>query len=204
MSTFIKASTKLNTHYGDFDFLCYAWDSGKHEEDNILCMSNLQSTEDVLMRVQSACYTAEIFRSKDCDCHEQLDTSLQRISREGGILIYMLCDGRGAGLLNKVKGLELGRTQGLDTADAYAALGLEPDPRHYERVVEVIRDLGITSVRLLTNNPRKVNGLAIAGIQVATERLEITATDYSRPYLETKTLKMGHLMEQFGTMKSNQ
>lgn len=204
MSTFTKASTKLNTHYGDFDFLCYAWDGGKHEEDNILCMSNLQSTEDVLMRVQSACYTAEIFRSKDCDCHEQLDTSLQRISREGGILIYMLCDGRGAGLLNKVKGLELGRTQGLDTADAYAALGLEPDPRHYERVVEVIRDLGITSVRLLTNNPRKVNGLAIAGIQVATERLEITATDYSRPYLETKTLKMGHLMEQFGTMKSNQ
>lgn len=196
-NTFEKASTKLDTAYGEFDFFCYSWDV--HEEDNILCMSNLKSTKDVLMRVQSACYTAEIFRSKDCDCHEQLDTSLKRIAAEGGILIYMLCDGRGAGLLNKVKGLELGRTQHLDTSDAYTALGLEQDPRHYDRVVEVIKDLGIDSVRLLTNNPRKVSGLSDAGIQVKREPLEIQATDDSLPYLKTKALKMDHMMSQFGT-----
>jgi GTP cyclohydrolase II len=195
--SYTKATTKLNTAYGDFDFFCYSW--GPHEEDNILCMANLKSTTDVLMRVQSACYTAEIFRSKDCDCHEQLDASLHRIAAEGGILIYMLCDGRGAGLLNKVKGLELGRTQHLDTSEAYAALGLEQDPRHYDRVVEVIKDLKINSVRLLTNNPRKVAGLADGGIEVKRQPLEILATDSSRPYLETKALKMDHMMSQFGT-----
>jgi GTP cyclohydrolase II len=196
-NTFTKAATRLNTAYGDFDFLCYSW--GPHEEDNILCMSNLNSTTEVLMRVQSACYTAEIFRSTDCDCHEQLDTSLKRIANEGGILIYMLCDGRGAGLLNKVRGLELGRTHNLNTSQAYEALNIPQDPRDYSRVVQVVQDLGIESVRLLTNNPRKIAGLQAAGIPVEDIRLEIPATSHSHDYLKTKALFMGHLMPQFGT-----
>lgn len=194
-NNFQKQSTKLETHYGNFDFICYSW--GVHEEDNILCMKNINESEKVLTRIQSACYTAEIFRSLDCDCHEQLDTSLTKIGTEGGLLIYMLCDGRGAGLLNKIKGLELGRTKGLDTSDAYRELNLQQDPRTYDRVVEILNDLKINSIRLLTNNPRKIEGIAKSEIKVEREPLEIPATESSRPYLETKTLKMGHLMSQF-------
>ncbi|RKS14950.1 GTP cyclohydrolase II [Flavobacterium sp. 120] len=192
---FEKAVTRLNTHYGDFDFYCYSW--GQHEEDNILCLANLKSNDEPLIRVQSACYTAEIFRSLDCDCHEQLDESIKLINLKGGMVIYMLCDGRGAGLLNKVKGLELGRTEGLDTSEAYHKLNIAQDPREYSRVVQILDDLNIKSVKLLTNNPRKIEGLISAGIKVTREPLEIKATETSKSYLETKTNKMGHLMNQF-------
>jgi len=198
MDNFQKAVTKLNTHFGDFDFYCYSW--GVHEEDNILCLANLTTYENVITRVQSACYTAEIFRSLDCDCHEQLETSIKKIASEGGIVIYMLCDGRGAGLLNKVKGLELGRTKGLDTSDAYKFLEIPQDPRKYNRVADILVDLGIASIKLLTNNPRKIDGISSSGIRVIREPLEIEATKHSKPYLETKTKKMGHLMNQFRNM----
>jgi GTP cyclohydrolase II len=192
-----KATTKIETQFGEFDFACYSWSD--HEEDNILCASSkLVSTENVLTRVQSACYTAEIFRSLDCDCHEQLEESLRMIQAEGGILIYMLCDGRGAGLLNKVRGLELGRTMNLDTSDAYKHLKIPQDPRTYERVSVILNDLNISSIRLLTNNPRKVEGISLGGITVTMQPLEIPATKNSQSYLLTKTRKMGHLMKQFG------
>jgi GTP cyclohydrolase II len=189
------SSTKLDTHYGSFDFHCFSW--GKHEEDNVLCLQQTTTNQTPIVRVQSACYTAEIFRSLDCDCHEQLETSLRRIAKEGGLLIYMLCDGRGAGLLKKIEGLELGRTKGLDTSEAYTALGLPQDPREYSRVAEILRYFGYNSVRLLTNNPRKVDGLAASGVIVTREPLEIPATKHSRPYLMTKAKKMGHLFNQF-------
>jgi len=198
--TFEKAVTKLETHYGEFDFYCYSW--GKHEEDNVLCLANLKSDENVLTRIQSACYTAEIFRSLDCDCHEQLEESIKQIHNEGGILVYMLCDGRGAGLLNKVKGLELGRTKGLDTSQAYHQLNIPQDPRVYDKVVSVLSDLKIKSIKLLTNNPRKIEAIALSGINVTREPLEIQATEHSKPYLETKTTKMGHLMKQFKENKN--
>src|SRR5262245_55064962 len=106
---FELAITTLNTHYGEFEFRCYSW--SVHEEDNILVLCKAYSGNWPIVRVQSACYTAEIFRSLDCDCHEQLEVSLQRVQQEGGALVYMLCDGRGAGLLQKVRGLELSRTE---------------------------------------------------------------------------------------------
>lgn len=189
---FRLASTTLETHYGDFTFYCFSF--GKHEEDQILCLHDEKWNDTPLVRVQSACYTAEIFRSKDCDCHEQLHTSLTRIANEGGLLIYMLCDGRGAGLYQKVLGLELGRTEGLDTADAYERLGLEQDPRTYGRAVSVFRYFQINRVRLLTNNPRKLKAISDAGIDVIREPLEIPPTESSFPYLETKRTKMGHLL----------
>lgn len=191
------AKTIIDTAYGKFDFFCFRW--GAHEEDNILVLSVGKNWEKPLVRIQSACYTAEIFRSKDCDCHEQLETSLRRIQGEGGLFVYMLCDGRGAGLYLKVQGLELGRIQQMDTADAYAHLGLKLDPREYGRVVQLLNHFEITSLRLLTNNPRKVEGLAKAGILVTREPLEILATDASASYLRTKAFKMGHLMHQFET-----
>ena len=189
------ADTILETHFGAFQFHCFSW--GKHEEDNVLCLSRPWETDSPLVRVQSACYTAEIFRSLDCDCHEQLEESLRRIQSQGGILVYMLCDGRGTGLLQKVKGLELGRTQGLDTSDVCQVLGLDQDPRDYERVAAVLQRLNACSIRLLTNNPRKVDGLRHHGINAMREPLEIIATAHSRAYLEAKKRKMGHLLMQF-------
>lgn len=190
------ASTKLNTAYGDFEFHCFSW--SPHEEDNVLCLSKLhEATQPPVCRIQSACYTAEIFRSLDCDCHEQLETSLARIQNDGGLLIYVLCDGRGAGLFTKTLGLELGRTHGLDTSDAYARLGVPQDPREYSRAAYVLRYMNITRVRLLTNNPRKIEGLATHGIEVEHESLEILATPDSSPYLQTKARKMGHMLSQF-------
>jgi GTP cyclohydrolase II len=106
----------------------------------------------------------------------------------------MLADGRGAGLQKKVQALEMWRSRGLDTADAYAKLNLEADPRSYERVADVLRYLDVGSVRLLTNNPRKVQGLEKAGIQVKREPLEIRPTPHSRSYLLAKKLKMGHFL----------
>lgn len=195
MNSFQTAKTKLQTHFGDFDFSCFSW--GEHEEDNILCLVKSPFGDQPLVRVQSACYTAEIFRSLDCDCHEQLETSLRRIQSSGGILVYMLCDGRGAGLLKKVQGLELGRTHGLDTSAAYSALGIQQDPRDYSRVAEVLKFFSVGSVRLLTNNPRKTGGLEMHGIRVVREPLEIPATDHSRSYLKTKAMKMGHQLSEF-------
>lgn len=194
------ASTVLDTHFGRLSLLCARW--GPHEEDNILVLYSPPEAKEPLVRVQSACYTAEIFRSKDCDCHEQLVRSLEMISDEGGYLVYMLCDGRGAGLYDKIRGLELGRTEGVDTADAYRALGLDLDPREYERVAWVLKHLGVDSCRLLTNNPRKVDGLRKNDIGVDREPLEIAATPGSEPYLKTKASKMGHLLEQFDELTS--
>ncbi|WP_370539565.1 GTP cyclohydrolase II [Achromobacter sp. UMC71] len=195
------ASTQLKTAYGTFDFQCFSW--GPHEEDNVLCLSNLSnSPSPPICRLQSACYTAEIFRSLDCDCHEQLQSSLEHIAKGGGLLIYMLCDGRGAGLFTKTLGLELGRIEGLDTSDAYARLGVPQDPREYSRAAAVLRHLDIPRVRLLTNNPRKIAGLRDHGIEVQREALEICATTDSAEYLRTKAQKMGHLIQQFCEDKS--
>ena len=186
------SSTRLDTRFGEFDFYCFTW--GPHEEDNVLVQVRRPFKLPTLVRVQSACYTAEIFRSLDCDCHEQLELSLKRIAAEGGALVYMLADGRGAGLQIKVKGLELGRTLGLDTAEAYERLGVPPDPREYDRAAYVLSYLEISSIKLLTNNPRKVAGLMAQGLEVTREALEIPPTDKSRPYLATKRSKMGHLL----------
>jgi GTP cyclohydrolase II len=192
---FEVSSTKIHTQYGEFDLYCFTF--GDHEEDNLLCLVSGRPGDRPIVRVQSACYTAEIFRSTDCDCHEQLTRSLEIISEGSGILIYMLCDGRGAGLQTKIQGLELGRTEGLDTAEAYDALGVERDPREYNRVSNVLDYLEVDSVRLLTNNPRKVEGLEKKDIEVEREPLEIAATEKSKQYLETKASKMGHMLDQF-------
>ncbi|MFY4803731.1 GTP cyclohydrolase II [Aliarcobacter butzleri] len=197
MKQFEVEKTKLNTKYGVYNFYCFSW--GKHEEDNILVLENKSDSHTPLVRVQSACYTAEIFRSLDCDCHAQLSTSQKLISKEGGLLIYMLVDGRGAGLLNKIKGMELGFTHNLDTSEAYKFLGLEQDPREYDRVYDILSYFKIKKIKLLTNNPRKVSKLENIGISVTRIPLEIRSTNESKPYLKTKASKMGHMLSEFDT-----
>ncbi len=186
-------NTLIKTLYGEFEFFCFNW--GEHEDENILCLRVPNNNEAPLVRLQSACFTAEIFRSTDCDCHEQLETSLQMIQKQGGNLIYLLQDGRGAGIFSKVKALQLGFSHGLDTAEAYSHLGLSLDPRSYDQAAEVLEHFGISRVRLLTDNPRKIRGLESKGIVVERVPLEILPTDDSIDYLRTKKIKMGHLLD---------
>ena len=186
------ASSPLKTVYGESTFHCFSF--GPHEEDNVLCIEVAPREGTPLTRVQSACYTAEIFRSTDCDCHEQLDESLRRIHAEGGIFVYMLADGRGAGLLTKTRALSMFAADGIDTHDAYERLGIPVDPRRYSRVGTVLKSLGVESIRLMTNNPRKLEGLEDAGLAVSHEPLRIPPTDDSAPYLATKRDKFGHLL----------
>ncbi|MCC8978675.1 GTP cyclohydrolase II [Bradyrhizobium acaciae] len=191
------AHSPLRTRYGDFILYVFSWSD--NEQDNVLALLSDKQVECPLVRVQSACYTGEIFESVDCDCHWQLETSLRRIQSEGGVFVYMLQDGRGAGLLAKVRGMALSATEGIDTADAYKRLGVPPDPRAYEQAAFILKHLGCSSVRLLTNNPRKIAGLANQGIAVERVRLESEPTEQNRGYLKSKALKLGHMMRAFDT-----
>lgn len=192
---FEHADCRFDSNYGCARLHCFAF--GPHEEDNILCVEVAKHGREgssTLVRVQSACYTGEIFRASDCDCHEQLHRSLELIHKEGGLFVYMIADGRGAGLLTKIRGLALGDSEGLDTFDAYAALNVAPDPRSYGRVQTVLRSFNPHHITLLTNNPRKLEGVAGTGIPVERLPLDIPPTVGSRSYLDTKRLKFGHLL----------
>ena len=186
---------ELNTHFGKFDFYCFNF--GNCENDNVLVLKNKFKTEKPYLRIQSACFTSEIFRSKDCDCHEQLETSLEKISQKGGLLIYLLQDGRGAGIFKKIKGMHITQKEGLNTAQAYDKLNINRDPREYERVVEVLKHFDIEKVKLLTNNPRKIKGLSENGIKVTRIPLEIKPTTDSEEYLKSKKAELGHLFTKF-------
>lgn len=194
-SAFVHADCRFESIYGSARLHCFTF--GPHEEDNVLCLEVAkyeQQNPSTLVRVQSACYTGEIFRASDCDCHEQLHQSLELIHKQGGLFVYMIADGRGAGLLTKIRGLALGDSQGLDTFDAYAALNVAPDPRTYDRVQAVLRSFNLARINLLTNNPRKLEGVAGVGIPVERVPLDIPPTPSSRSYLDTKRLKFGHML----------
>jgi GTP cyclohydrolase II len=193
------AQTPLNTKYGSFTLYVFSW--SENEQDNVLVLATDERATRPLVRVQSACYTGEIFESLDCDCHWQLETSLRAIKNEGGIFIYMLRDGRGAGLLAKIRGMNLTYTRGIDTAEAYSELRIPPDPRSYDQAAFVLKHFGIATLRLLTNNPRKVRGLERAGFEVERVPLESEPTETNRAYLESKAQKLGHMMKAFGTDK---
>jgi GTP cyclohydrolase II len=193
-----KIQTVLNTPNGDFEFVGYF--SSDCDDENILALIKRPILVPTLVRVQSVCYSGEIFESSDCDCHGQLAKSLALIAREGGVFIYMLRDGRGAGLKAKLHALAMWNERAIDTADAYERMGIDKDPRRYEKVCYVLRDIGVTSVRLLTNNPRKVAGLEAGAFVVSREALEVpVATDSDAvEYLRTKAAKLGHWLTQFG------
>jgi len=189
--------TDLSTPHGEFEFIGYFW--APCDDQNILTLVKRPLHDPVLVRIQSACYSGEIFESNDCDCHEQLARSLERISAEGGVFIYMLRDGRGAGLQVKLKALAKWRESAIDTADAYQEMGVDEDPRRYEKAGYVLKDLGVTAVRLLTNNPRKLSGLKEQDIAVSREPIEVSVSPDSDAfeYLRTKATKLGHMLRQF-------
>lgn len=190
----IGAHSTLPTEFGEFDIFVF-----KNQVDNkehvAIVKGNVMNKEDVLIRVHSECLTGDIFGSKRCDCGPQLHTALNMIQKEGvGILLYMRQEGRGIGLLNKIKAYDL-QEKGYDTVEANEQLGFPADLREYSLCAQMLKTLGVKSVRLMTNNPKKKADLTHWGIEV-TKRVPIVikANKFNESYLATKVEKMGHLI----------
>jgi 3,4-dihydroxy 2-butanone 4-phosphate synthase/GTP cyclohydrolase II len=193
------ATARMPTEFGEFTALAYETTVDQREPIAFV-MGNVAGDEPVLGRVHSECLPGDVFRSQRCDCGSQLEKALSIISAEGrGFLIYMRQEGRGIGLLNKIRAYEL-QDQGLDTVEANVALGFKPDLRDYGIGAQILVDLGVKRLRLLTNNPKKIVGLEGYGLTVV-ERvpIEVPANDVNRRYLDTKRLKLGHLFSSFPT-----
>src|SRR5258706_460228 len=191
-----SVSARLPTRYGRFNLHLYEDALNKEHHLAIVC-GDVSGKKDILVRVHSSCFTGDTLGSMRCDCGEQLHRALERISQEGrGVVLYMHQEGRGIGLENKLKAYAL-QDQGMDTGEANEALGFKPDLRHYGIGAQILVDLGLSSIRLMTNNPRKIVGIEGYGLHV-TRRvpLEIPANKTNRNYLKTKKNKLGHLLEQ--------
>ncbi len=189
------ASPHLPTAFGDFRLYAYRSDV-THEEHIVLVHGEIREEEPVLVRVHSQCLTGDVFGSSRCDCGAQLSLAMEKITQAGkGVFLYLLQEGRGIGLINKLKAYEL-QDQGHDTVSANEKLGFPPDIRNYGVGCQILRDLGVRKMRLMTNNPSKYVAIGGYGLEIV-ERvpLEVHPTDRSRKYLEAKKNKLGHLLK---------
>jgi 3,4-dihydroxy 2-butanone 4-phosphate synthase/GTP cyclohydrolase II len=190
------AETPLPTHYGEFRLILYG--TTINDEHHVaLVRGQVEGKENVLVRVHSSCFTGDVLGSLRCDCGDQLHHAMRQVAEEGeGVVLYMHQEGRGIGLVNKLKAYML-QDQGLDTVEANEHLGFRPDPRDYGIGCQILVDLGLSTLRLLTNNPRKRAAIEGYGLRI-TEHvpIEVEPTDHNRRYLETKRDKLGHLLGQ--------
>ena len=191
------AEARIPTIFGEFEAISYRSIVDK-DEHVALVMGDVTTDESTLVRVHSECLTSDVFSSLRCDCGEQLNLALEMIGKEGrGVFLYMRQEGRGIGIHEKLKAYHL-QDDGLDTVDANIHLGFAPDLRHYGVGVQILQDVGVTSMRIMTNNPRKLAGLSGYGELVVTERVPIIVDPIPEniSYLETKKKKLGHMLDK--------
>jgi 3,4-dihydroxy 2-butanone 4-phosphate synthase/GTP cyclohydrolase II len=191
-------ATKLPTSFGDF--VAYGYRSLVDNKHHVaLVKGQVEGEPDVLVRVHSECLTGDVFHSLRCDCGEQLESALSMIEREGqGVLLYLSQEGRGIGLLNKLRAYKL-QEEGLDTVDANLRLGLPADLRDYGIGAQILSDLGLTSIRILTNNPKKISGLAGYGLSVADQiPIQHEPNPHNEGYLNAKRERLGHTLHHQG------
>jgi len=188
------ATAKLPTEFGDFEIHAYE-DLSNGKEHVALVLGDIGDGHGVLVRVHSSCLTGDVFHSSRCDCGPQLHTAMARIAAEGrGVILYLNQEGRGIGLANKIRAYAL-QDEGYDTVEANERLGFDADQREYGLGVRILSDLGVCSMRLLTNNPRKRAGVETHGMSVSELLpIEIPASEFTRRYLQTKKEKLGHLL----------
>jgi 3,4-dihydroxy 2-butanone 4-phosphate synthase / GTP cyclohydrolase II len=188
------AEASLPTEFGDFRVIAFE-NQVDGREHLALVAGEIHGQKDVLVRMHSECLTGDVFHSMRCDCGAQLKAAMQRIRKEGaGAIVYLRQEGRGIGLANKIRAYEL-QERGQDTVEANQALGFKPDLRDYGIGAQILLDLGLSSIRILTNNPRKIVGLEGYGLKITgREPIAIEPTHHSRAYLETKRSKLGHIL----------
>lgn len=191
----LVASAALPTQWGRFT-ICGFSGHGPHEEAVALVRGKLRSRVAPLVRIHSQCFTGDVLSSQRCDCRAQLELSLQKIGKaQAGILLYLPQEGRGIGLMNKLRAYQL-QDRGMDTVEANETLGFAADAREYRFSAEILKKLGVRKIRLLSNNPEKVRQIEAAGVRVI-ERIpcQPAVSEISRSYLKTKKTKMGHLLK---------
>lgn len=199
-----QIDVKMPTQMGDFDLVAYTQKSDG-QEHMALVKGEWDENEPVLCRVHSSCITGDIFGSCRCDCGPQLQKAMEMIEKEGkGVIVYMNQEGRGIGLLNKLKAYKL-QEQGFDTVDANLQLGFAMDERDYGVGAQILRDLGVKKMRLMSNNPKKRAGLIGYGLEIVENvGIEIESNKHNEFYLETKKNKMGHDLKQFPKSENEQ
>ena len=180
---------RLPTKFGNFKLVAFPGEN-KDKEDLALIMGDVK--DGILVRIHSECFTGDVLHSMRCDCGEQLDLAMDKISKEGnGIIVYLRQEGRGIGLVNKLKAYNL-QDEGMDTVEANVALGFSAELRDYNNAIKILKSLGLEKIRLLTNNPSKVEELDKRGITVEQVTHKTEANKENREYLETKASKMNH------------